>query len=139
MAEYVLQDIVRKLGMQDQFLIASAATSTEEIGNDVHDGAMQVLQEHQIPCPPRHARQMTKHDYETYDYLIGMDSHNIHNMLNIAGKDTQQKILLCLAFTDEQGDIADPWYTGNFKKTYEQVTKGCTSLLHHIIKTSIDF
>ncbi len=134
MAEYVMKDKVQKRGLNDCFLIDSAATSTEEIGNGVHRGTRKKLKEMQIPCGDHRARQMKRADYEAYDYLIGMDSFNIHNMQRIVGKDSEGKIQRLLDFGEAPRDIADPWYTGNFDETYEDVEEGCEALLAYVIK-----
>ena len=136
MAEYVMQDLVKKQGLEDWIEVASAATSREEIGNDVHYGTKTKLAEVGIPCPRRSARQMTKQDYAEYDYLIGMDHYNIGNMTRISGGDEEHKIHLLLEYAGETGDIADPWYTGNFDVTYDDVVRGCTGLLKEIMNTA---
>ena len=133
MAEYVMTDLVKKAGLSDWIEVASAATSREEIGNDVHYGTKTKLAEVGVACPKRAARQMTKQDYAEYDYLIGMDSANIRNMTRIADGDEDHKIHLLLEYAGETGDIADPWYTGNFDVTYDDVLRGCTGLLQAIL------
>lgn len=132
MAEYVMKDLTAKRGLFDCFLIDSAATSTEEIGNRVHHGARGKLKEMGIYCGDHRSRQMRRADYEAYDYLIGMDTWNIRNMLRIVGKDPKKKICRLLDYTKEPGDIADPWYTGNFDETYEDVAEGCEALLAYV-------
>ena len=129
MAEFVFRDMVKKQGISDEFQIASAATSSEEIGNNVHRGTRQVLKEHGVEVTDRCAVKLREEDYFAYDYLIGMDQRNIHNMIRITGGDPERKIRRLLDFTDESGDIADPWYTGDFNLTYQDVVKGCESLL----------
>lgn len=130
-----MQHLVNEQGLAKHFHIASAATSTEEIGNGVHYGTREKMAEVGIPCRnDKRARQMTREDYTTYDYLIGMDSHNIHNMQRICGGDEQHKIHLLLEYAEETGDIADPWYTGNFDVTYDDVLRGCTGLLEYILQ-----
>lgn len=136
MAEFLFRDLVRKKGLAERFYIASAATSTEEIGNPVHYGTRRKLLEHGISPEEialKHARQMTRKDYEEYDYLIGMDAMNLRNMLRILKSDSQGKVHLLLDFTDRPGDIADPWYTGNFEETYRDVCEGCEGLLATIL------
>ena len=134
MAEYVMKDLVRKAGLESQFQITSAATSREEIGNGVHCGTRKKLKEVGIPCGDHRARQMTRRDYDEFDYLIGMESWNIRNMLRIVGDDPEQKIYKLLDFTDRKGeDIADPWYTGNFDATYRDVREGCEALLARLV------
>lgn len=134
MAEYVMKDMVEKRGLSDCFCIDSAATSTEEIGNGVHRGTRGKLHEMGIYCGDHRAVQMERSDYEKYDYLIGMDTWNIRNMNRIAGKDPEEKIHRLLDFGTHPRDIADPWYTGNFDETYEDIVEGCEALLRHIME-----
>ena len=129
MAEFVMKDLVRKAGREDEFYIESAATSTEEIGNDVYPPARRKLAEHDISCKGKTARQMTRRDYERFDLLIGMDSWNIRNMKVICGGDPDGKIHQLLDFTNRPGDVADPWYTGDFEATWRDVSEGCQCLL----------
>ncbi len=133
MAEFVMKDLVDKSGLSDEFYIASAATSTEEIGNDIHRGTRHKLLEMGIPFAPRRAVQMTRKDYTKYDYLIGMDRWNLRNMRWIAGSDPDGKIHSLLSFAGSSRDIADPWYTGNFDETYSDVVEGCQALLNKLI------
>ena len=132
MAEFVLKDMARKKGLDWE--IDSAATSTEEIGNDTHRGTKAKLTERGISFTPRSARQMTKADYDHYDLLIGMDRYNMINMRRFYQNDPQDKLRLLLDFTDRGGDIADPWYTGNFDATYEDIEEGCTALIEKFLK-----
>lgn len=132
MAEFVLKDLVRKAGRVEEFSIASAATSTEEIGNAVYPPARRMLAAHGIDCTGKTARQLRKADYAQYDYLIGMDQANFRNMQRMCGGDPDGKIHLLLDFTDRPGQVADPWYTGDFQATWEDVLEGCEGLLHHI-------
>ena len=125
MAEYVMKYLVEQAQLTDQFLIASAATSTEEIGNPVYPPARRKLAEHGISCNGHAARQMTRADYSRYDLLIGMDSANLRNMTRIAGGDPEGKIRPLLY----DKDVADPWYTGNFEATWQDVLRGCQALL----------
>ena len=129
MAEFVMKDIVSKAGREDAFYIESAATSTEEIGNDVYPPARRKLAEHGISCQGKTARQMTRRDYERFDLLVGMDSWNIRNMKVICGGDPDGKIHQLLDFTNKPGDVADPWYTGDFEATWRDVSEGCQYLL----------
>ncbi len=133
MAHYVMQDLVNKAGLSNQFYIDSAATSTEEIGNGVHYGTKQKLREVGVPCGDHRAVQVTKRDYDKYDYLIVMDSHNVRNLMRIIGSDPEGKVHMLLDFAGRNGQsIADPWYTGNFDETYDDVIEGCTGLLEHL-------
>ncbi len=136
MAEYMLKDMVRRSGREDAFFIDSAATSTEEIGNGVHYGTREKLKREGIPCGDHRARQMTKRDYQAFDYLLGMDSANIRNMIRIAGGDPEKKICRVLDFSESPRDIADPWYTGNFDETYEDLTEGLVAFLQKIWQNS---
>ena len=115
MAEFVMKDLVQKAGLADHFYIESAATSTEEIGNEVYPPAKRKLAEHGISCKGKTARQMTRSDYQRFDLLIGMDDWNIRNMTRIAGGDPEGKIHKLLDYTVRKGDVADPWYTGDFE------------------------
>lgn len=132
MAEFVMKDLVRKEGIGHEFIIDSAATSREEIGNDIHYGTKKKLREEGIPFTRRGAIQMTHKDYETYDYLIAMDHANVRNMERIAGSDSEHKIKLLLSYSGKDIDIADPWYTGNFEDTYQDVVEGCKAFLNSI-------
>ena len=136
MAEFVFKDMVAKHGLAGQFEIASAATSTEEIwngvGNPVYPPAREELAKHGISCEGKRAVQLQKSDYDKYDYLIGMDDRNIHNIERITGH-KGGKIKMLLSFAGENRSISDPWYTGDFRKTYEDVEKGCKALLESIM------
>lgn len=132
MAEFVMKDLVEKCGKSDDFLIESRATSTEEIGNPVHQGTHRKLAEHGISCSGKRAVQLRKSDYEKYDLLICMDDWNVRNTLRIIVSDPQNKVRKLLSFAGESGDIADPWYTGNFDETYDDVLRGCTALLEKL-------
>ena len=128
-----MKDLVRKAGVEDMFHIESAATSTEEIGNPVYPPARRKLSEHGISCAGKTARQLRKADYEHYDYLVGMDSANFRNMQRICGGDPEGKISLLLDYTDHPGSVADPWYTGDFEATWQDVLAGCRGLLAEIM------
>ena len=129
MAEFVMKDLVKKAGLESQIRIASAATSTEEIGNPVYPPARRKLAEHGIGCAGKTARQLTRADYGQYDLLIGMDSANLRNMRRICLGDPEVKIHLLLEYTGHPGDVADPWYTGDFETTWRDVLEGCMGLL----------
>ena len=133
MAEFVMKDLVEKAGVAQQFLIESAATSTEEIGNSVYPPARRKLAEHGISCQGKTARQMTRLDYGRYDLLIGMDSWNIRNMRAISGGDPGGKIRMLMDYTNRPGDVADPWYTGDFEATWRDVLEGCEALLSQLM------
>lgn len=132
MAEFVLKDMVEKLSLTHQFKIASAGTSREEIGNDIHYGTKDKLTKKGIQFKRRKAVQVKKSDYDYYDYLICMDKENLRNLIHIVGEDLDNKLCLLLDFSSHPRDIADPWYTGNFHKTYLDVVEGCGDLLTHI-------
>ena len=132
MAEFVMKDLVKQAGCEEDFYIESAATSTEEIGNEVYPPAKRKLAEHGIGCKGKTARQMTRKDYERFDLLIGMDTWNIRNMTRICGGDPEGKIQMLLDFTNRPGDVADPWYTGNFEATWRDVLEGCTCLVKQL-------
>lgn len=132
MAEFVFQYKVEQLGLAHRFQAASAATSREEIGNPVHPGTRNKLREMGIPVGDHRAVQLTKSDYDRYDYLIGMDDWNLRNMARILGGDPDHKCYKLLDFTDRGGDIADPWYTGNFDLTYDDIDAGCDGLLRYL-------
>lgn len=129
MAEYVMKDLVRQAGLESMFSIASAATSTEEIGNSVYPPARRKLQEHGISCEGHAVRQLRPSDYRAYDLLIGMDRANLRNMLRICGGDPEGKISLLMDHTSRKGEVADPWYTGDFETTWQDVLEGCQELL----------
>ena len=129
MAEFVMKDLVRKAGREEEFHIQSAATHRDEIGSDTHYGTKEILKLKGVPFTPRHAVQMVKADYEKYDLIIGMDSENMTYIKRIIGEDTENKVHLLLSFAGEKRSVADPWYTGDFGKTYDDVVKGCTALL----------
>ena len=129
MAEYLLRDMAAKAGLSGRFSISSAATSAEEIGNPIYPAAGRKLAEHGIRCPARQARQLTAADYGRFDLLIGMDRENLRNMRRICGGDAAGKLRLLLDYTDHPGDVADPWYTGNFDAAWRDIESGCAALL----------
>ena len=130
MAEFVMKDLVRREGLSDEFEIASAATSREEIGNPVYPPARRKLAEHGIGCAGHAARQMTRRDYDRFDLVLGMDYANIRNIQRIAGGDPDRKISLLLDHAGRQGqEVADPWYTGNFDAAWDDILEGCEGLL----------
>ena len=133
MAEYVFKDMVKKAGREQEFYIDSAGTSREEEGNGVHYGTREKLRQQGIPCGNHRARQMTRKDYEKFDYLIGMDDGNIRGMRRIAGGDPDGKIYKLLEFSGSSRNIADPWYTGNFDATWADVTEGLEGLKQKLL------
>ena len=132
MAEFVMKDLVKKAGLEHCFEIASAATSTEEIGNPVYPPARRKLAEHGISCEGHAARQLTNQDYEEYDLLIGMNQANLRSMYHICGGDFSDKMSLLMEHTDHPGDVADPWCTGDFEATWQDVLAGCRGLLNEL-------
>ncbi len=137
MAQSMFQDIVNKKGLSDKFEIDSAATSREEIGNGPHYGTIGKLREVGIPVVPHRARQMTRADYDKYDYLIGMDSYNVSNMTRIAGGDPDGKIYSMLSFAGLNRSIADPWYTDNFDETYNDLRIGLDAFWRRLSERGI--
>ena len=133
MAEFVMKKLVKDARLSDKFEIESAATSTEEIGNPVYPPAKRKLAEHGIGCAGKTARQINVGDYKKFDLLIGMDSANIRNMTRICGGDPENKIKLLLNYAGLNRDVADPWYTGDFDATWNDVLKGCSALLENYI------
>ena len=132
MAEFIFGDLVKKANLEASFLIESAAVSREELGNPVYPPAKAELARHGISCEGKRARQVTKADYAEYDYLIGMDSANIRNMLRIFGGDPDGKVARLLSYAGSERDISDPWYTGEFGTTYNDVLEGCTAFLRYL-------
>jgi len=137
MAEFVFRHMVKEKKLLNKFHIASSATSREEIGNDVHSGTRKKLKEVGVLCDCREAIQLTKRDYEEYDYILCMENYNIKNAQRIVGEDKAGKIRRLLDFSSSPRDIADPWYTGNFHETYEDIVEGCEALLEHILEKGI--
>lgn len=138
MAEFVMRDIIEKQGLQNKFEIASAATSTEEIGNPVYPPVKKLLEKNGISCIGKTSRQLKKEDYEKYDFIIGMDNANFRNIKRICGNDTQNKVYLLMDFTNNKKEVADPWYTRNFELTWNDVNEGCNGLLEYL-KKECDF
>lgn len=132
MAQSVFSYMAAQQRLSEHFHIDSAATSREEIGNPPHYGTVSKLRQEGIPLIPHRARQMTRQDYKEYDYLIGMDDANFRNMERIAGGDPDHKIYRLLEFAGSRRAIADPWYTGNFDVTYDDVTEGCEAFLRFL-------
>ena len=132
MAEFYMKHIVNKAGLTDSIYIESAATSREEIGNDTHYGTKQKLDEMDIPCTRRKARQVTMDDYRNFDYLIIMDENNARNLRLIIDDDVDHKVYKAMMFVGESRDVKDPWYTGNFDETYDDISRSCDALLELI-------
>ncbi len=132
MAEFLMKDIVKDKGMADDFYIMSAATSTEALGCAPHRGTREKLAEYGISVQGKKAVQLTRQDYEKYDYFLGMEKANLYAMYRIFGGDPQQKIYRLLDFSDSPRDIADPWYTGNFEKTFSDIQEGISAFLAYL-------
>lgn len=132
MAEFIFKDLVKKAGRENEFTIASCATSTEEIGCSIYPPAKKILREKGIEFNERSAVQLKRADYDKYDLFIGMDDANIRNMLRIFGEDKCRKVRKLMDYTEKGGNVADPWYTGNFSITYDDISEGCKKLLENI-------
>ena len=137
MAEFVMRDMVQRAGLESRVAVASSATTSEEIGNDTHPGTQRVLDAHGIAHPRRAAVKLRAADYDVYDLFVGMDAENIHDMRRILRGDVQGKVHKLLEFSegssaDSAADVADPWYTGDFETTFEDVQAGCVALLAYI-------
>ena len=132
MAEFYMKHIVDKAGLSDSIYVESAATSREEIGNDTHYGTKQNLDEMGIPYTRRKARQVTIDDYHNFDYLVIMDENNGRNLKRIIGDDVDSKVYKAMSFVGESRDVKDPWYTGDFDETYDDVSRSCDALLELI-------
>ena len=133
MAEFIMKDLVGKAGLESQFHIESAATSTEEIGNPVYPPARRKLAEHGVGCAGKRARQLKNEDYDQYDLLIGMDRANLRNMHRICGGDFDGKMYLLMEYAGcPDSEVADPWYTGDFEATWQDVLDGCKGLLERL-------
>ena len=129
MAEFVMKDLVKKAGREEDFQIASRACHRDALGSDTHYGTKEVLSRHQIPYAPRHATLFSKTDYENYDRIFGLDAENMHDLLRLTGNDPLHKVELFMQLVGEKREVADPWYTGDFETTYSDILKGCTALL----------
>ena len=134
MAEFVMKQYVREAGLSKEFEIASAATSREELGNPVYPPARRELLKHGITCSGKYARQMTAAEYDRWDYIPIMDRNNERNIMRIIGSDPQRKVRRLMEYAGQSRDVADPWYTGDFEQTWEDITQGCRALLDHIRK-----
>ena len=137
MAEFIFKDMIYKKGLSKEFVIKSAATSYEEIGNDMHYGAKDKLNQKNIPFSKRKATRITLEDYKYYNFIIGMEESNIKNIKRIVGEDVDNKISKLLDYSDNPRDIADPWYTGNFEKTYNDIVEGCNGFITFLEKSKL--
>ena len=136
MAEMILKEMVRKRGLADRFLIASSATSTEEIwgntGSPVYPPAREILRRKGIPCEDHHAVQIRKSDYAKYDFIIAMEQFNLRNMRHVIGGDPDQKVYRMLDFTEQPRDVSDPWFSGDFESAYSDISRGCAAFLDYL-------
>ncbi len=137
MAEFILKDLAASRGLSDMLKISSAATSREEIGNPVYPPARRILREHGLDPSGKTARQMTRADYDEYDYLLAAEQYNISGMLRITGGDPQHKIFRLLDFTARPRDIDDPWYTGDFTTAWNDIEEGCKAFLAYLEKEGL--
>lgn len=136
MAEFIMKHLVSEAGHSNDFLISSAATTTEELGNDIYPNAQAELKKHGIPFERRQARQIKSSDYKDWDYTIAMDEENLNG---IVGRDSEKKVRLLMSFTGEEKDVSDPWYTRDFLKAYNDIYKGCEALLNYILDEKDEF
>ena len=138
MAEFIFKDLINKKGIADSFFVSSCATSAEEIwngiGNPVYPPAKRELAKHSISCDGKRAVQLKKSDYEAFDYLIAMDTNNVRNIMRIIGSDKDNKVTKLMSYTGRGGDVADPWYSGDFETCYRDIFEGCVALLNYIDK-----
>ena len=133
MAEFILKDMIKQRGLDEFFEVASAATSSEEIGNSVYPPAQRMLAQHGISCKGKIARKITVNDYNYYDIIIGMDNANMYNMKRF-WNDTDKKLKhIMIDFAKVNRDVADPWYTGDFQQTYDDLILGCEAIMKEIL------
>jgi len=132
MAEFVMKDLVKKAGLEDEFVIASSAVSAEELGNHVYPPAQKVLEEHGISVGDKHAELLTRRDYDIYDLLIAMDTSNLRNIDRIIRSDPEGKVHLLMSYAGKSASVADPWYTGDFETAYNDIREGCEGLLRSL-------
>ena len=137
MAEFVFKDYVRKLGKEDEFYIESSATSNEEYGNPVHREKVRKLNKEEIPMTPRYAKKLKREDYQKFDFILGMEERNIDSILGIVGDDEDNKVCRLLDYSDNPRDIADPWYTGNFDITYDDIVEGCKAFYDYLVENKL--
>lgn len=133
MAEAVFRHMLEERGLGERFAVDSAAVSAEEIGNPVYPEANRTLVAHGLPASNHHAWQLTRADYDRYDFFIGMDQENIYRMRQIFGGDSRRKVGLLLAYTEHPREVEDPWYTGRFDRVFDLITQGCQALLETLL------
>lgn len=134
MAEFIMKDLVAKRKVADRFYIESCATSREEIGNPVYPPAKAKLAEHNISCKGKTARQITKQDYKAFDLIIAMDRNNLRNLVPFVGEDSENKVSLMMSYAGMHKDVADPWYTGDFEATWQDISLACNALLEQLLE-----
>ena len=137
MAEFVFKDYVKKMGKENEFYIESSGTSNEEFGNPVHYGTIRKLNDEGIRMTDRTARKLTKEDYEKFDYILGMEERNIYSIYGIVGNDRAGKVSRLLDYSSKPRDIADPWYTGNFDKTYTDIVEGVEAFYEYLVDNKL--
>ena len=137
MAEFFMKDIVRKAGCEEKFLIASAATTTDDLGSDMYPMAKEELRKHGIPFEPRQARQLRRGEYEYWDYIVAMDGENLADIPDLLGPDTEHKVRLLLSFAGRGKAVSDPWYTRDFAAAYRDISAGCEALLKEALKAKV--
>ena len=133
MAQWIFTDLIKKERLEEEFCIDSAATSREEIGNPIYPPARRKLEEKGIPVGEHYATQITKADYDRYDLIIIMDGRNKRLLSTIIPEDPDGKIHTLMSYTGQDAEIADPWYTGDFERAYQDILKGCSALLESLI------
>lgn len=133
MAEFIMKELVEKAGLSDKFHIESAATSADELGNPVYPPIRALLNERGLSCSGKTARQLCSADYDRFDYFVGMDRSNRRSMLRLFNGDPSNKVSLLLDYTDHPRDVADPWYTRDFRAAQDDIVEGCEALLHAIL------
>lgn len=129
MAEFIMKALIRKAGCEKAITVDSAAATTEEIGNDMYPPAKRMLAKKGIPFTPRRARLITKEDYDCADYIVCMDEENLYDLSRLTRGDPKKKVSLLLSWAGRRGEVADPWYTGDFEETYDDLVEGCHALL----------
>ena len=132
MAEFIMKDLIRKAGCEKEITVDSVAATTEEIGNDMYPPAKRMLTKKGIPFTPRRARLITKEDYERSDYIVCMDEENLYDLSRLTRGDPEKKVSLLLSWAGRRGEVADPWYTGDFEETYDDLVEGCRALLEAV-------
>lgn len=137
MAEFVFKDYVKKMGKENEFYIESSGTSNEEFGNPVHYGTVRKLNDEGIRMTDRTARKLTKEDYEKFDYILGMEERNVYSIYGIVGNDRAGKVARLLDYSSKPRDIADPWYTGNFDKTYTDIVEGVEAFYEYLVDNKL--